>query len=440
MNRLDAMRDRLPPVWSSEKGTLTHALLALIAGQFAAYDEDLGRVRRSHWVNTAFDMADLVKIGALFQIAPAPWETESLYRSRLKATIAARLRGAVSRDVLEFVLVAILSGAQKALGSRYADLPATAGRGISVFHSGVDGPPDHPAFVEFPKRLRRSPTLLESGGLVRPLSQITLDNQGLFPTALQGVIRGVKGAKTTVPLIANLSNGQVMVYRGLVGCGQSLEIGTTAEGEFTARLDGVDVSADFTTGTGFAPGAPFTPAIPDPDPTALRLERGENRLWLFPLALYDEPALGTGVFAMPEADIGHGRWEGDGNTHPPFGRALFEQPPAMSVDLYWDEATPATFHFLIPAGLVRREQDQDTDAETERNRLFTLMQETLAGLRAAGVDGRVIARPLGETQTQHDRLRVLDPTHLSETQPMQARLSGLSALFDLSASDGARFE
>ena len=440
MNRFDAMRDRLPPVWSAEEGTLTHGVLSLIAGHLAAYDEDMNRVQRSHWVDTAFDMGDLVKIGALFQIAPAPWETESLYRARLKATIAARLRGAVSRDVLEFVLVAILGGAQAALGSRYADLPAGAGRGQPVFHTGPDGPPDRPAFVEFPLRRRRAAQLLEQGGLLRPLAKITVDNTGLFPAALQGVIRGVKGAKTAVPLIANLTNGQVMVYRGLIACGQSLVIGLDPAGDFTAHLDGTDVSAEFTTGAGFAPGAPFTPAVPDPDPVPLMLERGKNQLWVLPLALYDQPSLGTGVFAMPEADIAHGRWEGDGASHPPFGKALFEQPPAMSLDLYWDERTPATFRFLIPAGVVRREEGQETDAPTERARLFTLMEETVDSLRAAGVDGQVGARPLSETQRQTDRMRVLDPTRLSETQPMETRLAGLSALFDTSAKDGARFE
>ena len=294
MNRLDLIRDRLPPVWSSEQGTLTHAVLALIANHMAAYDEDMNRVQRAHWVDTAFDMVDLVKIGALFQIAPAPWETESMYRVRLKATVAARLRGAVSRDVLEFVLVAILHGAQEALGSHYARLPANAGQGVSVFHTGPEGPADRPAFVEFPVRRRRSPELLEAGGLMRPLSKIRVENKGVFPAALQGVIRGVRGAKTAVPLIANLTNGQVMVYRGLLECGQALVLGVTPDGDFTARLDGEDVAAEFTTGAGFVPGEAFTPVIPDPDPTALVLERGMNELWVFPLALYDSPSLGTG--------------------------------------------------------------------------------------------------------------------------------------------------
>lgn len=445
MNRLDTMRDRLPPVWSSEPGTITRSLLALIATWQAAYDEDMDRVQRSHWVDTAFDLGDLSRIGALFQIAPAPWETESLYRVRLKATIAARLRGAVSRDVLEFVLVAILGGAQTALGSRYADLPATAGQGVSVFHTGPDGPPDTPAFVEFPIRRRRSADLLTDGALRRPLAKITLTNTGLHPTGLQGIIRGVAGKKTAVPLIANLTNGQVMVYVGMIACGQALAFGIGPEGDFTATLDGRDVADRFLTAEGFEPGGRFEPMIPDPEPRPLRLERGENQLWFFPLALYDEPVLGTGVFALPEADLTHGRWAGKDDTVEkkavtPFGKALFEQPPAVSLDLYWDESTPATFRFLIPAGIVRRETGQDVDAATERERLFVLMQDTLAALRAAGIDGRVEPRPFAETQRQADRVQVLDPTLLAETQPMGSRLAGLSALFDLSAVDGARFE
>jgi hypothetical protein len=439
MNRLDLMRDRLPPIWSADEGTLTHSLLALIANQLASYDEDMDRVQRSHWVDTAFDITDLARIGALFQIAPAPWETESLFRVRLKATIAARLRGAVSRDVLEFVLVAILGGAQQALGVRYANLPATAGQGSSVFHTGPDGPPDSPAFVEFPTRRRRSADLLDNGALRRPLARITLENTGLFPVPLQGVIRGVQGAKTAVPLIANLTNGQVMVYGGKVACGQELLVGVNDDGDVTADLDGEDASADFFTGSGFAPGAEFTPVLPDPDPRPLMLERGENTLWVFPLALYDQPGLGSAVFAMPQADTGHGRWEGDG-SHPPFDKALFEQPPAISFDLFWDEATPATFHFRIPAGLVRLEAGQSADPVIDRNRLFSLMNETVEDLAAAGTNAQVLAHPLRGTQRQDDRMRVLDPTRLSDTQPMTSRLAGLTALFDLSATDGARFE
>ena len=440
MNRLDAMRDRLPPIWSTDQGTLTRALLALLATHMAAYDEDMIRVQRSHWVDTAVDLGDLSRIGALFGIAPAPWEGEALFRVRLKAIIAARLRGAVSRDVLEFVLVAILGGAQLALGSRYADLPASAGQGGSVFHTGPDGPPDRPAFVEFPRRRRRLAEAETTRGMLRPLAKVRVENRGLFPVPLQGVIRGVRGARTAVPLIANLTTGQVMVYRGLLACGQSLTIGATPEGRFTAHRDGVDVAEAVTTASGFAPGARFTPVIPDPDPRAVTLARGENLLWVFPLALFDAPSLGTGVFAMPSADVSHGRWEGKDTTrHPPFGKALFEQPPALSLDLFWDEHAAARFRFDIPAGVVRRPAGRPDDARTERERLFTLMQEAIAILCAAGVEGHVEPRPLRTTQRQHDRMRVLDPTRLKETQPMQPRLSGLSALFDLSATDGARF-
>ena len=470
MNRLDAMRDRLPPVWNATEGTISHGLMALIATWAAAYDEDMDRVRRSHWVDTAFDMGDLVKIGALFQIAPAPWETESLYRIRLKATIAARLRGAVSRDVLEFVLTAILGGAQVALGSRYADMPATAGQGVSVFHTGPDGPPDRPAFVEFPLRRRRSTDLLGNGALRRPLARIKVNNTGLFPTVLQGVLRGVAGRKTAVPLIANLTSGQVMVYSGVLACGQSLLFGADEEGTLTASHDGRDVRDHVFTGSDFEPGVAFTPILPDPDPQPLRLERGENELWVFPLALYDQPGLGTGVFAMPDLDLTHGRYAGtdepgqggwvgrrrragrssgqdatlragqSGGEQKARAKALYEQDPAFSFDLWWDEQAPATFRFLIPAGVVRREADQDMDALTERTRLFSLMQETLATLRAAGTDGKVVPRPFRETQGQTDRVTVLDPAVLTETQPLESRLAALSAIFDLSATDGARFE
>lgn len=440
MNRLDAMRDRLPPVLNTEEGTILRSVLALIAGKLAEFDEDMDRVRRSHWVDTAFDMVDLVKIGALFQVLPADWETESLYRARLKAVVAARLRGAVTRDVLEFVLLVILEGARTALGSRYGDLPVAAGTGTPVFHTGPDGPADRPAFIEFPVRRRRPVSLADGAAAVRPLTKIPLQNHGLFPAPLRGAIRGMAGGRTLVPLIANLTNGDVLVYRGGIACGQTLLMGVAADGGLIATLDGADVTADMISARGFVPGEPFTPLAPDPDPRPVMLEHGENSLWVFPLALFDAPSLGSAVLGMPSADTGHGRWAGGDAETPPFGKALFEQPPAMSLDLFWDERAPATFRFMIPAGIVRRPTGSATDAATERDRLIGLMQQTVAGLRAAGVDGQVLARPLSETQRQADRVRVLDPTRFRDTQLQDVRLTALSALFDLSATDGARFE
>jgi hypothetical protein len=441
MNRLEATLQRLPPIYNIEPGSLLYQFMALFANSMAAYDEDMNRVQRSHWIDSAFDRMDLVKLGALFDIPAAPWEPPHLYRTRLKATITARLRGAVSRDVLELVLVHIIDGVQQALGTRYFELPTTVGAGRSVFHTGASEDPLQPAFIEFPKQRRRSPELTHTKGLFRALSKFTLTNRGLHPVALQGVIRGVTGRVTTVPVLVNLTNGQVLTYVGDLPCGYELRLGVDREGRITARLGDEDVKERVYTGQGFIPGEKFTLAIPDPEPLPLRLERGDNQLWYFPLALFDEKILNAGVYGMPALDLQHGRF---GQRDPEqsgtlFDKSLFEQLPGVSLDLWWDEDAAASFRFEIPAGVIRREANREGDLEADQTRLFALLQQTIDLLRAAAVDGRVVPRPLQETQTLEDRVRVLDPTHVRDEMRMESRLSGLSALFDQSAREGSRF-
>jgi|GEM_PF-2316014 len=534
MNRLDAVLNRLPPIYTLQPGSLLHQVMALFGNHLTTYDEDMNRVQRSHWVDTAFERQDVAKLGALFDIAPAPWEPTYLYRQRLKATIAARLRGAVSRDVLEFVLVQIIDAAQQSLGLRFFDLPSTVGTGQPVFYTGESSDPMVPAFIEFPKRRQRSVALMEQRGLLRSLGKVTLTTRGLYPVPLQGVLRGVNGGLTTVPVLVNLTNGQVLVYVGDLPCGQELRLGLGEEGELTATVGDRNVQDQIYTGSGFVPGAQFTPLVPDESPHPLRLERGDNQIWYFPLALFDANSLNAGVYGMPAVDLQHGRFAelGQEPIGTLFDKSLFEQPPGVSLDLWWDEDSPANFRFTIPTGALRQDisrrpmdfaaitgyaltlvslessgdlpiygtslvivaiigfghhirifdssgivvldrgsreffpddalaqqiaaalAQQPLEAPTRTalltrlayhlslppvDALFDLLQESLDLLRAAAVEGRVVPSPLRDTQLQRDQMRVINPDRLREEMRIESRLSGLSALFDISAEEGSRF-
>ena len=74
-----------------------------------------------------------------------------------------------------------------------------------------------------------------------------------------------------------------------------------------------------------------------------------------------------------------------------------------------------------------------------RDALLAVLGETIALLRAAGVDGRVAFVPLQETQRQRDRGRAINPFLPPDSQPSEARLAGVTALFDETATEGARF-
>lgn len=438
MNRRDAMLERLPPIYQTASGSRLHQLLALFANHLAAWDQDLQRVQRARWIETAFDREDLAKLGALFEIPILPWEPEHLYRARLTATVAARLRGAVTRDVLELVIVSILSGALEALGVKYMDL---SGAG-AAFRTGAADNQREPAFIEFAPVIRRDPNLAARQGLCQPLAKIELTHRGLHPSPLHAAIRGVQGGRTLSPVLINLTNGQVLVFFGDLPCGHELRIGVNRAGELTASLNGRDVRQQVYTGTGFKPGAPFSPAMPDSTPQPLQLERGANQLWLFPLALYGQKSLDSAVFGMPETGLEQGRFGAKAESPPAgtfFDWSLFEQPPFVSLDLWWVEAQPASFRFEVPAGVVTRNLPAAQDAHQDHLRLFSLLQQTVDLMRPAGVDGRVVPRPLREVQPQQDHGRPLPPVVGRESMGMESRLKALTALFDTSATEGSRF-
>lgn len=446
MTRLDSMLDRLPPVYRIEAGSLLYDVLALVALQLESFDEDMDRVQRSHWIDDAFDRDDLAKIGALVGMAPESWEPDPLFRARIKATLAARLQGAVTQASLELVLTRLLAAAQKSLGVRHLELLPEGPGAPAIFRSGPADWRQRPRFVEFPPRRRRSPGLLAIHGLVKPLDQFIVDNQGREETSLEGVIRGVAGGRTALPLLVNLTTGSAVGWEGVVRLGDDLRMSVDAHGKLVARLNDVDVSDRLYTTGAFVPQVKFTPVVPDPSPTPIRLARGENRLWYLSLALYDLPSLDVAMLAMasPEQtqgvfsakappgamELAGGRWDD----------AVFYQQPAAALDLWWNEFAPAAFRFEVPSGAVRRTvEKRGDDPEGDRTRLFALMQETVEQLRAAAVDGRVAAMPFADQQRSYDRVVVPRDVQHEQGSPGDDRV-GFAALFDVTAAEGSRFE
>jgi hypothetical protein len=430
MNRLDQMLDRLPPLYALSEGTLLRQFLEIFATWMAAFDEDMDRVRRSHWIDTAFDRCDIEKIGALFDIPSAPWEPDEFYRSRIKATIAVRLKGAVTRDALDQLLVSLLDGAQKALDLRYCALSQIE----RVFKDPPAQSQTDPIFVEFVPVIKRNPDLVAKQGLLKPLEKITLVNKSLFRAPLQAVIRGLAGLKTVAPVLVNLTNGNVLGFAGDCACGRELRLTVDGTEKLHATIDDTDVTKYLYSSRGYKPTRDFTPITAGSQLEPLMLERGENILWFFPLALYDIRSLNSGVQGIPSPDIMHGRW-GDRTSGTPegskFGLSLFEQNPAVSMDLWWEERMPASFRFEVPAGSVLREKGiPHQEFIEQQNRLFKLLKQTVALLRGAGVCGTVEPRPLQTVQRLNDRGRVWTGAMEPEETRVESRLRAMSGLFD----------
>jgi hypothetical protein len=436
MTRLAPMLNRLPPTLRADGRGLLAQYLAVPDAEMARYDEDMDRVRRSHFVDTAFNRVDVARLGALFDMAPADWEPTALFRIRLIRTITARLKGAVTRTPLDELMAAMLDAAQQALGTRYGDPSPGAGR--RVFRDPAAAPRQGaPVFREFPPRRVRDKTLMERGGRMRPLDRITLTNRGLFAAPLEGIVRGLRGGRTAVPMLSNLRTGRVVVYRGVVPSGGELRLSVVGDA-LTATLDDHDVSDRLMTATGFVPGA-VLPLPTEPAPRPILLEPGVNEIWFLPLALYGERILDRAALAMPGLEVKLGVFGAPGALGTDFDTSLFEEPASAALDLFWQEATPASFRFEVPAGAVRRDASETGDRLAERAALLGTMQDTLRQLRAAGTDGQVLFAAIAETQVQRDRGQAINPFLPPDTQPSESRLAGVTAIFDETAREGGRF-
>ena len=425
MSRAGTMLERLPAPYAIDEGSVIEQLLRTIALQLQIFDQDLDRVQRSHWVDHAFNRSDLAKLGSLFQIDVAGWEPTRVYRARLKATIAAMLRGSVTVDQLDQVLNAILLAARGALGTDFA-------RPRRADDSGRTSIP----FVEFPERLKRSSDLVDRGGLVRPLESFVVTNGGIDPTPLGFALTGVSGSRTANPLLVNRTNGSAIGFRGVIQAGQRLVVKTTVDRTIDARLEGEDVTPSMLSLQHFASGPGRPDLTPDAELSPVTIDRGNNDIWLISVARYDDPGLDAAMFAVASDALHQGIF-GDGK----WGSAVFYQEPVAGLDAWWNERTPASFRFDVPAGVVVRDPDRRTEPEDDRAELFRLMRRSVDQLRAAGVVGEVAEARLTDTQHSFDRAVVLSPISTTEEASAgEESIVGISAQFDEVPRDRARFE
>ena len=92
MTHMERLQDLLPPPYSLAADSLFSQLLNVVALELEILDEDLDRVRQSHWIRTAYQLADAEKLAALMGIKRLAWETLPLFRERLLALVTARLQ------------------------------------------------------------------------------------------------------------------------------------------------------------------------------------------------------------------------------------------------------------------------------------------------------------------------------------------------------------
>lgn len=402
MNFLAEIQALLPPPFAVASDAVLSELLAVFALEMEAIQEDIDRMRQSHWVNFAFQLADLEKIAALVGVTRLPWEALPDFRIRLLTTVAARLAGAIGPDEISQFVVDFLQRSEALTGAVF--VPGLAKlKGLDAFKSQDSDPLFRRLqLIENPPRLRRSNTLLAKGGRVSYLDRWQETNGGMEETVPSLFITGFPDKRTATPVLVNLTTRDLIGFKGTVALGRTLVITPAPVAgdpqRCTASINGRDATADLFSVRAFTPGVPFEPADFDPNPRLPRMARGANQWQYLSVGLYDVRGLDHFFFAIAENDLEEGVFD---RTF--FDHALFPSGPVAGLAMEWAELEPASFEVHVPRYVVMEPEIVEADQRTPHEHVAEALQLTISKLHAAGVRAQVLFDPFVETQSQSVR-------------------------------------
>lgn len=433
MKRVDDMASRLPQLYRDGellRGTrASGGVLEVPAVQIETVDEIAREVQRMHWFDRTYELEHAGMLAALLDFGPETWHDLDTFRPWVHALRDAMLKeGGVTVDAIRTFIgdyakdfKAVTSVDAIGQLSEWTAEPAAP-----------DGPANGaPSFIEYP-RVRRFVRFPASGAL-EPLSRFTVVNRGFHETTLSFFIAGTSYGREAAPLIANLTTGEALLFMDEIPEGKRLWI-ESGDDTLSARLEDEDVTAKLRWIAKLEPGQTVAAAELVAPAKPLRLTRGANDLWFFPLALFDMRGLDRFLFSMPDRAMTEGRF---GTST--FDHALFYQPPWMVLYASWVEESPATFEVQLPAAVLRSERPLD-EALARRTLLPNALGVGVGMLHAAGVAASVTMNGFGETQRQQDRLRLVMPVPLREHGTVGAdRITERGGAFELTAFDDSTF-
>jgi len=397
------MARRLPPLYA--EGEIVEALLGVPGVALDIADEDMLAVQRSHWVDRATDLEDVARLAAVLDLAPEPWQRLGEFRAWLHALRNAMLlEGAVTRGALARFTREYATGFQRA--QHVQVLPP-----LDVFEE--EPSPVRPAIVEHPpaRRDARAPAV----GGIEPLHRFTVEQKGLDPVPAALLLAGLPEGPEHVPVVANLTTRQALVFRGSLAPGQRLWIVPDDAGGLSARLERDDVTDRVVSIAALEPGQPWDEAAVQSPAQPLTLARGANELWFLPVAHFDLDGLDRFLLALADLDLHEGRWDETWFDH-----ALFFLDPAMSLHVAWTEAEPAAFELRLPAGTLGHAPGEEAAARAARDTLAASLSTSVDRVRGAGIRSTVTLRAFEEVQRQAEHLVARAPLVRREVGPTGA--------------------
>jgi hypothetical protein len=418
----EAIADRLPVLYRD--GELLRGVLDALGLQLEIVDEEGRQVQRTHWIGTVNELSEAGMLGALLDIAPEPWQALGEYLAWFHALRTARLReGGVTGQALR-TFVRLYAEAFEATNHVEA-LPS--------FDKWSPKPaPTGHCFVENPAR----PEYARLGGATgaEPLTRQVVVNGGLDPAPLSILITGLGSGPEYVPVVANLTTGDGLVFLGTVPVGARLWISATADG-VQAALGRDDATNRLRYVSRVVPGQPWGAADIAAVPAGLRLALGANDLWFLPVAHFDHPGLDRALLALADLELEQGRWD-----QSRFDHALFAQEPAVGVDLVWVESTPASVRIDLDGAALLTLSGQLDEGFEARDQLESSLRQGVQSLAAAGVATEVRLRPLTSSQRQRDHLVLIMPLWVTEAGATGAdRLPDSGGAFDVTNFDNSTY-
>lgn len=419
MKHLAAIQSYLPdPYTLAADATLTQ-LLDTVSLELECVDEDLDRLRQTHWIRTTYRLTDAEKLAALVGVKRLPWEDLRTFRARLLPLVKARLAGALGPNEIKRFVFDYLLSAEEALSEPDNNLAYLALPGLQrvSFEQAFDQVSERPLFrplqlIENPERKKNSDVLTARGGHIPYLYRWSESNNGLDETHATFALTGMFGAKTTVPILVNITTGDLIGYAKDLPFGQRLEIDfAAATGSLAkATLNGNDVSQRLFSLSGFELGKQFTSADFDPQPKLPRMARHVND-WIFlAVGLFDIKGLNHFFFSIADENLYEAVF--DETT---FNHALFPSGNIAQLEMHWVETEPASFEVRVPRFLVAEPNDFAAEESVAMYlEIAEGLRSSIAELRAAGVRAQVQFIPFTETQVQ--RVRATLPWIVTDRQ------------------------
>lgn len=383
-----------------QDGKTIGSLLMQPAIQLEIADEIAREIAQSHWFDAAVERKDVAKLAKILDIEIEDWQSIDEFRAWVHSLRNAWLykTGTTTVPGLKNFVTEYCERYQKAVGI-HAVQPITAWSETPHAKSA--------AFIENP--LHKKIVHLGASG-TQPLQNITLSNNGLDHSPARLFIKNISDEFEYVPLIANITSSQALIFTGKIPPGKRLWIGEKpGTTDVFAVLEDREVSDQVVSIENFTPGTVWdTQSITSPA-QVLTIEKGDNVIWFFPCALYDKQGLDRYLSTLASLTVTQGVYDTS-----KFDHALFWQDALVTIDIGFEETQPAQFSIQLPAGAMSHKVGKIDQVLTDRETLLSSLNSGVASLKGAGIKSSVEFISLTEIQHQRDYLKDHTPKTFTE--------------------------